>query len=371
MGQLIKDVKGEVYGNLVIIENLPSKKFGAKHVKRVKVRCICGVEKEVTYRDLTRGDTKSCGCLRASIKTEVSEGDTYNFWTVIRETEGYFDKRGNKEDRSFLCQCVCGKQKEVNLQSLKKEHSKSCGCRGIIKQEKIVKEKIIPKNTLEEQWEESISYHGYYISTLGRLFNYKNQFMFNLKKEYLAYINNKGRSFQVIDEMYKTFIAPYNSETHKVFLKFGEKEIKTENLVLIETNTERVKKLKLVYGSMKSRCNNPNCKDYKSYGARGIKVEESFNTLYKFTQWCIEQGYEVNKKLEIDRKDNNKNYSSDNCRIVSKEENLLNMESIKLTFDDVAFIRSKDFDINNIPSDFKCSKEVIGRILNYKTFKNI
>lgn len=68
-----------------------------------------------------------------------------------------------------------------------------------------------------------------------------------------------------------------------------------------------------IYYNMKRRCNNPNDKRFKDYGGRGIKIckewEESFTS---FFQWSALNGYDETKS--IDRIDNDKGYSPDNCR---------------------------------------------------------
>lgn len=79
----------------------------------------------------------------------------------------------------------------------------------------------------------------------------------------------------------------------------------------------RKHKLYAVYRSILSRCYNPNCKSYKNYGGRGISNE--FTDYKEFIDWSILNGYK--EGLEIDRRDNDKNYSMSNCRWVAKSLN--------------------------------------------------
>lgn len=75
----------------------------------------------------------------------------------------------------------------------------------------------------------------------------------------------------------------------------------------------RNSKLYRIWSNMKDRCNNPDCKAYRDYGGRGIKVcEEWTDDFSAFQKWALANGYK--EGLTIDRKDNNKGYSPDNCR---------------------------------------------------------
>ena len=74
---------------------------------------------------------------------------------------------------------------------------------------------------------------------------------------------------------------------------------------------------------MRSRCNNPNRKKYKDYGARGIRVcDEWNNDASAFCKWALDNGYDDG--MQLDRIDNNGNYEPSNCRFVSPKENSRN-----------------------------------------------
>lgn len=74
---------------------------------------------------------------------------------------------------------------------------------------------------------------------------------------------------------------------------------------------------------MRKRCYNQNNKSYPNYGARGIQIcdewREDFQTFY---MWCMKHGFKP--ELEIDRIDNDGNYSPQNCRFVTRSENQRN-----------------------------------------------
>ena len=73
---------------------------------------------------------------------------------------------------------------------------------------------------------------------------------------------------------------------------------------------------------MRTRCNNPNAKDYKYYGGRGIKICKKWDDFIKFRKWALKNGY--TDDLEIDRIDNDKNYKPKNCRWVTRSVNTAN-----------------------------------------------
>lgn len=73
------------------------------------------------------------------------------------------------------------------------------------------------------------------------------------------------------------------------------------------------------WASMKSRCLNPNSTMYSEYGGRGITVCEEWMEFEPYRDWALTHNYSDN--LQIDRTDNNKGYSPDNCRFVTRKEN--------------------------------------------------
>jgi len=99
-------------------------------------------------------------------------------------------------------------------------------------------------------------------------------------------------------------------------------------------------KLHNVWRGMKERCNNPNSVSYKNYGGRGIKVCKEWSEDYEsFRDWALKNGYDNSKSRKeqnLDRIDNNKGYSPDNCRWVTQSENMRNKrDNVLITKDGV------------------------------------
>ena len=66
---------------------------------------------------------------------------------------------------------------------------------------------------------------------------------------------------------------------------------------------------KIYYGA-KARCENKKLPSYPTYGGRGIRFE--FKDYLSFRAWAMSNGYR--EDLSIDRRDNDGNYSEENCR---------------------------------------------------------
>lgn len=77
----------------------------------------------------------------------------------------------------------------------------------------------------------------------------------------------------------------------------------------------------LAWQGMMTRCYNPRRAQWKDYGGRGIKVAEAWDTPEGFIKDMFDTW---RPGLTLDRKDNDKDYSVDNCRWATRAEQQLN-----------------------------------------------
>jgi len=92
----------------------------------------------------------------------------------------------------------------------------------------------------------------------------------------------------------------------------------------LKYDINKSKWLHYVYKSMKTRCYNKNCKSYKDYWGRWIKVE--WNTFEDFYNDMAET---YKQWLTIERINNNWNYCKNNCKRISKSEQNKNKRNVK------------------------------------------
>lgn len=81
-----------------------------------------------------------------------------------------------------------------------------------------------------------------------------------------------------------------------------------------------------VWRTMRDRCNNPNNKSYKNYGARGITVCSEWLSFEKFYE---DMGDSYKRGLTIERKNIDEGYNKNNCIWITKAEQSLNKRNTR------------------------------------------
>ena len=95
---------GLVFGRLTIksvaVESQPKK------IKYV-CRCECGTEKTISWKSISRGDTKSCGCLAAEKKIRGSkyQGLKFGRLTVVKVENIVLETGKYRQIATVLCEC--------------------------------------------------------------------------------------------------------------------------------------------------------------------------------------------------------------------------------------------------------------------------
>lgn len=111
------------------------------------------------------------------------------------------------------------------------------------------------------------------------------------------------------------------------FLKKSSPSLKHGGSSRKKNNGKNYERLYKVWCGMRERCNNPNNRKYSEYGGRGISVCGEWNDYAVFREWAYSNGYDENAargECTIDRINNDKGYSPDNCRWVDSHIQRIN-----------------------------------------------
>ena len=119
----IKDLTGQVFGRLIVLEDAGRTKKGAVIWR---CQCECGTIKDIKSGSLQSGNTQSCGCynkerVSEAIKKDLT-GQVFGRLTVLEDMgriHGYV---------LWRCLCDCGNIVDVISGNLQNGNTQSCGC---------------------------------------------------------------------------------------------------------------------------------------------------------------------------------------------------------------------------------------------------
>ena len=126
-----------------------------------------------------------------------------------------------------------------------------------------------------------------------------------------------------------------------------------------------------LYIRIQDRCYNENHEAYRNYGGRGIAVcdrwKDSFENFYE------DMGDKPGEDYSLDRIDNNKGYSPDNCKWATRKEQNRNrrgnkIQSIEQANEIRRLYKTEKYTQIELGKMYNCSKYVISKIINNQTW---
>lgn len=217
-------------------------------------------------------------------------GNSFGQWTLL-EDHGIVEKR-----RMVKVGCVCGYERIINFQEIKRGKSTNCGCINRCEADDFIGKKINKLTILEK----------------------------------LNVIKGKTR-VKVKCECGKELICRFDS-----IMNESSKSCGCLTKEAVTTHGLSKHPLFKIWNSMKQRCSNPNVKGYPDYGGRGVKVSMRWeNDFEAFFEWAIKRwkpGLQLDKDIKSST-GNGRLYCPELCCFVTRKQNLrATRRNLKITY---------------------------------------
>ena len=113
---------GEVYGELIVIDDVVNVSKKGSYKRSLICKCSCGNVKSYSPYNIKNGNTQSCGHTHGAKPKDIT-GKRFGRLVAI--------ERLNKKEHGryvWKCECDCGKNVAVEISNLTTGSTKSCGC---------------------------------------------------------------------------------------------------------------------------------------------------------------------------------------------------------------------------------------------------
>ena len=288
---------GSRFSRLVVTSEYWSDKF---YIRRVRCICDCGKETEASCQQLVKGIKKSCGCLKVEVPKRRAEDRIAQ--GVVRSVDpgqrfgrlvvtGQIERRNNGS-RYVQCACDCGGTKLIGVNQLRSGKTRSCGC--------LVRE----------------SNDRIHPVPIGQRFG-------NLVVLRKSGSRARGRMVEAQCDCGNITIANINNLRSGHTASCGCLKSRASEKRAIHGHTRKGKfnRTYAIYRDMRTRCENPNYREFHLYGGRGITVCERWRQGYEF--FLADMG-ERPPGMTLERNRVNEGYSPENCCWASPAEQSVN-----------------------------------------------
>lgn len=289
MGRPTKNLLGQRFGKLEVVEFDGYKPQKYSNVAYWKCKCDCGNIKSIRATQLVSGGTKSCGCSWFEGKeTQQIIGKKFGKLTAIKMVER------KKHHLYYLFKCDCGNEKIISKEAVVEGKTKSCCC--------ITKEN---------------NFNRCLIDLTGQRFG---------KLVVLNYDHSKNGAYYLCKcDCGKNKIIKGTSLTRGLTSSCGckSRKMSLERSTKHGMSNTRLYRIRM---GMIDRCYKENATSYPKYGAKGVSVcQEWLDDFMNFYNWAMENGYRDD--LTLDRIDPSGNYEPNNCRWATYKEQANNTKS--------------------------------------------